>query len=98
FLQQGHNVRRGHGLIEERLREPLLRRREQTALVQVYETVRGGVGIGGWEPVCRYARRLAGLQREGERLPGWGFMGADFWGQEIEEVPIQPWRLHEAGQ
>src|SRR5207245_3473657 len=70
----------------------------QTTLVQVHEAMGGGMRVRGWEPVCGYARRLAGLQRKDESLPGWSFVGEDFRGQEIEQVPIQPGRLHEAGQ
>ena len=54
FFQQGHNVRRGRSLIEERLRQPLLRRRQQTALVQVHEALGSRVGVGCRQPVCRY--------------------------------------------
>jgi hypothetical protein len=88
FFQQGDNVRRGRGFIEERLRQPLLRLREQTALVQVHEAAHGGVGVRSWEPVCRYARRLAGLQREDERLPGVCQRGKNVRGEKIKEVPV----------
>jgi hypothetical protein len=61
FFQQCDDVRRGRGFIEERLRQPLLHRRQQTALVQVYEALGGSVGVRSRQPVCRYSKRLAGL-------------------------------------
>ena len=69
FLQQGDDVRRGRGLIEERLRQPLLRRRQQTTLVQVHETLGGRVGVRGRQPVCRYMRALSRLHSNNKWLP-----------------------------
>jgi hypothetical protein len=56
--------------------------------VQVHEAAHGGVGVRSWEPVCRYARRLAGLQREDERLPGVCQRGKNVRGEKIKEVPV----------
>jgi hypothetical protein len=56
--------------------------------VQVHEAVRGGVGVRGWKPVCRYARRLAGLQREGESLPGLCQRRKDFRSEKIKKFPV----------
>ena len=61
FFQQGDDVRRGRSLIEERLRQPLLRRCQQTALVQVREALGSRVGVGCRQPICRYDARLIAL-------------------------------------
>jgi hypothetical protein len=56
--------------------------------VQIHEAMRGGVGVRGWEPVCRHAGRLAGLQRKDDRLPGICQCRKNFRSEKIEEFPI----------
>jgi hypothetical protein len=50
--------------------------------------MRGGVGVKGWEPVCRYVRRLVGLQREDERLPGVCQRRKNVRCEKIKEFPV----------
>jgi hypothetical protein len=70
FFQQGDDVHRGRGLIEEHLRQSLLRCRQQTTLVEVHETLSSGARIGCREPVCRHAGGLVRFQCESESPPG----------------------------
>ena len=69
FFQQSQKVRCGRRVIEERLCQPFLHRREQTALVQVHEVVGGSVGVRGRQPVCRYMRALSRLHSNNKWLP-----------------------------